>query len=225
MTKAETSSLVAEMMRKWPHAAERLAGQDDGYAEALADIDAAHARAALEAWSRDGEKWPPSSGELRAKLVDLLLDVPEWWQVKAALTGVTPVPEGAPEMPEECPYGDCDGDGWVVDVDTNTASPCRCRPERQAIRRARRAQHPLVAEFIRRVGSREVEDIEGDRTAEAQVREKWVAFVTGARRHLTYQGIEPAGLPALERVASSKPRQLGPHKLDAAGLLGAGGGR
>jgi DNA replication protein DnaC len=36
-----------------------------------------------------------------------------------------------------CPYGDCDGSGFVVDEATNTARPCRCRPQRLAQARAR----------------------------------------------------------------------------------------
>jgi DNA replication protein DnaC len=36
-----------------------------------------------------------------------------------------------------CPYGECDGGGFVVDEATNTARPCRCRPQRLAQARAR----------------------------------------------------------------------------------------
>lgn len=35
-----------------------------------------------------------------------------------------------------CPFGSCDGSGFVVDEDTNTASDCRCRAQRIARRRA-----------------------------------------------------------------------------------------
>lgn len=35
-----------------------------------------------------------------------------------------------------CPYGQCDGSGFVVDEQTNTASDCRCRGYRIAQRRA-----------------------------------------------------------------------------------------
>jgi DNA replication protein DnaC len=33
---------------------------------------------------------------------------------------------------ESCPFGICDGSGFVIDEVTNTASDCRCRPERIA---------------------------------------------------------------------------------------------
>jgi len=36
-----------------------------------------------------------------------------------------------------CPFGLCDGSGFVFDDDTNTASDCRCRPQRIALRKAR----------------------------------------------------------------------------------------
>ena len=39
---------------------------------------------------------------------------------------------------ERCRYESCDGDGWLYDDDTNTARPCRCRPERIAQSRARK---------------------------------------------------------------------------------------
>jgi DNA replication protein DnaC len=39
--------------------------------------------------------------------------------------------------PDTCPYGLCDGDGFVVDEVTRVAEPCRCRPQRIERRRAR----------------------------------------------------------------------------------------
>jgi DNA replication protein DnaC len=38
---------------------------------------------------------------------------------------------------ERCPYGECDGSGFVDDAATNTARPCRCRPQRLARARSR----------------------------------------------------------------------------------------
>ena len=40
-------------------------------------------------------------------------------------------------MSERCPHGICDGTGFVIDEATNTASPCRCRPQRIGRARAR----------------------------------------------------------------------------------------
>jgi DNA replication protein DnaC len=38
---------------------------------------------------------------------------------------------------EPCPFGLCDGDGFVIDEATRVAVPCRCRPGRVERRRAR----------------------------------------------------------------------------------------
>jgi DNA replication protein DnaC len=44
-----------------------------------------------------------------------------------------PVPEAGEREPS-CPHGECDGSGWLLDEDTNTARPCSCREQR--VRRA-----------------------------------------------------------------------------------------
>jgi DNA replication protein DnaC len=45
------------------------------------------------------------------------------------------LPSGT-DLRSACPFGACDGSGFVVDEDTNTASDCRCRSARIARRRA-----------------------------------------------------------------------------------------
>lgn len=229
MNTAEVRRLRADLMRKWPQAAERIASEHvlADYTRVLADVRIEHAIAAVEAWSRDGEKWPPMPGEILQTLARLLLDPPDWGQVKAALTGQAPVPAGAPELPDECPHGECEGNGLILDWEANEARPCRCRPERQAIQRQRRTRHPLVALFLAEVGTLEVADLLEDRTAEAQCREKWLAFLRGVNREVTYHGLDPAGLPQLERVTTAptlrKPAlgsATGPRQLDPASFLG-----
>ena len=37
----------------------------------------------------------------------------------------------------DCPFGQCDGSGFVLDTETNTAYDCRCRPQRVALAKAR----------------------------------------------------------------------------------------
>jgi DNA replication protein DnaC len=44
---------------------------------------------------------------------------------------------GATPDGERCPYGMCDGSGFVVDEETRVATPCRCRAQRVERRRAR----------------------------------------------------------------------------------------
>ncbi|HZC28726.1 MAG TPA: ATP-binding protein [Gaiellaceae bacterium] len=48
--------------------------------------------------------------------------------------------------PDTCPYGLCDGDGFVVDEATRIAQPCRCRAQRVERRRA----HSLSAVIPRK---------------------------------------------------------------------------
>jgi DNA replication protein DnaC len=40
-------------------------------------------------------------------------------------------------MSPSCPFGVCDGSGFVVDEDTRTAAACRCRPQVVSLRQAR----------------------------------------------------------------------------------------
>jgi DNA replication protein DnaC len=51
-----------------------------------------------------------------------------------ATVELLPLPGGASRS--ACPFGACDGSGFVVDEQTNTASDCRCRAARIARRRA-----------------------------------------------------------------------------------------
>jgi DNA replication protein DnaC len=46
-----------------------------------------------------------------------------------------------------CPYGLCDGDGMVVDLEANTTYRCRCWPEQVARRRARRLSREIPRRF------------------------------------------------------------------------------
>jgi DNA replication protein DnaC len=50
----------------------------------------------------------------------------------------TSAPSAPLRSPEgECPFGVCDGSGFVFDEDTNTAFDCRCRRQRVALAKAR----------------------------------------------------------------------------------------
>ena len=35
-----------------------------------------------------------------------------------------------PQETEACPFGECDGSTWILDEETNLATPCRCREAR-----------------------------------------------------------------------------------------------
>jgi DNA replication protein DnaC len=72
------------------------------------------------------------------------------------------------EQPEQqtrgvpaCPFGLCDGSGFIIDEHSNTASDCRCRARRIAQARAAR----LEARIPRRYMSLSFEQLEGDMLA------------------------------------------------------------
>lgn len=65
------------------------------------------------------------------------------------------------EPGDPCPFGLCDGGGFIVDEQSNTASDCRCRPRR--IARARAAR--LEARIPRRYMGLSFEQLEGDMLA------------------------------------------------------------
>lgn len=46
-----------------------------------------------------------------------------------------------------CPYGECDGSGFVIDDDTDSAVPCRCREGRIASARARNLAHEIPERY------------------------------------------------------------------------------
>jgi hypothetical protein len=205
-TRADVLELIVTMAGRWPHEAARLSqeGVQAEYLDALASVAPDLTRAALDAWYRDGQKFAPNGAQLLGKLAELAIDAPDFGEVKAAILGWRSTASTVEELAATvCPHGLCDGDGMVLDFDTNTACRCRCWPDRLAAKRARRARHPIVAEFLRHTDPREFGDLERDRIAEAQIRQKWEAFLRGITREITYQGIDPAGLPALERIAST----------------------
>ncbi len=47
-----------------------------------------------------------------------------------------------------CPYGECDGSGFVIDEETDSAVPCRCRAGRIASARARNLAHEIPRRFL-----------------------------------------------------------------------------
>jgi DNA replication protein DnaC len=47
------------------------------------------------------------------------------------------LPAEALRATDQCPFGLCDGTGFLYDEDTNTAYDCRCRPQRVALAKAR----------------------------------------------------------------------------------------
>ncbi len=74
-----------------------------------------------------------------------------------------------PDADAPCPYGECAGDGWIVDEETNTARACRCRQQRMAAVRTR-ALTREIPERYRHVSFDSPEVAELSQRAPAQVR-------------------------------------------------------
>jgi len=53
----------------------------------------------------------------------------------------------SPFATESCPLGVCDGSGWILDDDTNTARPCECRASRINRRASRRIGSGIPRRF------------------------------------------------------------------------------
>lgn len=195
MTADEWKPIFGRMVRRWPHvdwAAYAEQGVADQMFTDLFDLDATHVEAATDALARDGLRFPPSAGEIRQKVVELAADAPDWGEVSRAIYKLAGYPTRRFR------------DGRFVDD----------RAERL------RGLHPVIQEFVAHVGWAEAQHASSlDRTAEAQTRERYRAFVRRRQRDGSYQGIAPGGLAALERV-NREPRQLGDALVAA---LGPGG--
>jgi DNA replication protein DnaC len=71
---------------------------------------------------------------------------------------------------EPCSFKLCDGSGFVVDEDTRTSSPCRCRPLRLAKTRARRLEGQIPS-LYRALEFEQTPVIDIERHCPTQVRE------------------------------------------------------
>jgi DNA replication protein DnaC len=71
--------------------------------------------------------------------------------------------------PERCSFGLCDGSGFLVDEETRTSSPCRCRPLRLAKTRARRLEGQ-IPKLYREISFEHSDVIDIERNCPTQVR-------------------------------------------------------
>lgn len=199
MTRAEhAGQVMARMAANWPHRPLPDAAAAKMYAD-LKHLPVGQVLAGVETLYNDGREFPPNGAQIKAKVIELAFDMPAWADVKAELARPLEVNHA---QPDTCPAGECDGSGVVEIEATNSAKPCACRAQRA------RPRHPLIVGFLETVGRDEFRDVLDDRTAEAQVRVKWEAFVRSRQRDEAYAGLPDAGLPMLERV-NREPRQLG----------------
>jgi hypothetical protein len=197
-------NVAARLREVWPHSnltADTLAG----WGRDLEDLPGDRVAAAVEALVRDEREHAPHSGTIRAKVVDLALDPPEWAEVVAELRGETMV------LPElgcvECHDQDVAG---FIESENGDMGPCECRLDRDNARKRHLVgRHPLILKFEALVGDR-VGAVEEGGNAEARLRMTWESFIRRERRDAAYKGLPSAGLRTLERVnGTSSPKQLG----------------
>lgn len=193
------------------------------YAADVLHLDPDEAVAAVEVLKRSGREFPPQAGDVALEVARLQIDAPEWGEVKRQLVQRWDATVEARERPDDwkCPYGRCDGSGFVHADDANDATDCECRPEKREARRGE-PLHPLLREFIeeRYVTWGEVELVGqgANTTLEAQMRQKWEAFAGRAVRSRVIAALE--GPPTLKRLASARaedaPRREGMAQLGRA---------
>ncbi|MHB1467915.1 MAG: ATP-binding protein [Solirubrobacteraceae bacterium] len=113
---------------------------------------------------------------------------------------------------DRCPYGLCDGSGFIVEEESNTASDCRCRPLRIARVRAAR----LEARIPNRYREVSFEQLEGDslsafRDQVGEVRRyvgKLPEMISGGRG-LWIEGEVGTGKTRLAMLVSKRALELG----------------
>ena len=74
------------------------------------------------------------------------------------------------KLSAHCEFGLCDGSGFLVDEDTNTARDCRCRPMRIAAARARTLEARIPKRY-RAISFEHTDVIDIERRCPTQVRE------------------------------------------------------
>ncbi len=225
MTPQEFARFLKLVAATWPEA-DLTPDVTKVYSMDLSDQGFGPACAAVRVLAREGRYKVPSAGTIRRRMTELELDAPDWGEVRRALNERRAQMERRREQKLDwtCPAGTCEGDGWVVDVETNSARKCSCFQERLAASRQTVQLHPLIQEFLDRgyVTLVEVEEVgspdtKNRTTLEAQMREKWRAFVEDQVSSSVMADL-PAGtgLPRIERARNEGLKKLG--ALEALGL-------
>jgi hypothetical protein len=181
------------------------------YAHELASLDFGEVQAAVLALAREGKRRTPYAGEIRRKIVLLQLDAPPW------ATAIKDLAQAFREIdafkePDECVVGNPEcRSGYIFEQSTyemgerelhnEMARACECR---EVVREMRRPKwlHPLLTEFLAHVTSSTVRDTlaSGDTTREAQLRNKYDAFVNDTVEQRLLAGLTAPGMRAIERA-------------------------
>jgi hypothetical protein len=178
MTWEEWLLNAAELRARWPEATFPQASVVV-YGNDLADLDAAHVRAAIVAHDRAGGRLP-TAGQIRAKVIELTRDDPQWTEALRACRRLISAGWGGP-------YHRHYEAEWSAVLERLPAA---------------------VREFAETVGSAQVYAAlnETESGGEARLRDKWREWVARQVRDAGLVGLEAPGLPAVERL-NSRPRR------------------
>jgi DNA replication protein DnaC len=104
---------------------------------------------------------------------------------------------------DPCPFGICEGDGFVVDEATNTAAPCRCRAQRISLARSR-SLSAVIPKRFRGVGFDRppVRDMDPGLIREIRQYVNRIDDELGAGRGLWFQGDVGTGKTTLAMLVS-----------------------
>jgi hypothetical protein len=185
MTRAEWSNVSGEMRLLWPNGKMPQTSVDRWYDD-LRSFTKEQVRVAVLALYRSGREWPPNGAQIRAELLTLVIDAPEWVFVRRNLERVCAV--GSERLYH--------AGRWS-------------HPRQEAIERL----DPVTRGFLDTVGIGEVvRCLTSDVGGEAQLRDKYLSMIRRLKRVGSLIGLEPAeGLRAIERVTGPKkgPKLLG----------------
>lgn len=190
MNPQEWMNIAATIQARWPNVDLPVSTLQQ-WGEDLQDLPANQVHATLDVLYRDGREFAPNAGIIRKRLTELVLDPPEWGQVLEQLREIERTHEV--RATGELIEGEDGQDLALVD-----------RPREQVLADA----HPMVVAFREYLASQI--SVAADGGDEARLREKWKEFRRTAERRMSYIGIEPADLPALQRSPEhSLPRHAG----------------
>lgn len=188
MTAQEWLDIAATIQARWPNVELPVATLEQ-WGNDLLDLPADQVAATVDVMYREGREFAPNAGLIRKRLVELLLDPPEWGEVLEQLREV-----------ERSPPAKATGE--LIPREDGADIAVIAHPRDDVLSRT----HPMVVAFYEHLGSSIPAGVNpADGSGEARLREKWVGFQRVATRRGSFEGIEPAGLPALERV-SSRPQ-------------------
>lgn len=175
MTQEQWVEVARRINANWPHAVVPDAALAKWYAD-LEDLSADHVLAAVEALYRDGREFPANGAQIRAKVVEMILDAPDWagvfrWISRLNRSGIM-----HPQY------------GWFEAYQAEGARVLAAMPE-------------SVRAFVEALGYRQIwEAMEQEGGGEARLRDKWAAHLRRCQREATYRGLPSAGFAQLERI-------------------------